>query len=224
MFNWSPCRNGAELERAPAVLLHVPREAPWGVQEARLLHRRWGLHGLRERGRLLRHRGRGEGRMFVNYKSKNLSVNFVDNLWSGEGNIMAVGEEYNVGKSERGFSNIIFPVILRLLARISSGEEGKGTEIMGKKIEIKKWIGEEYQAVRNDIPPWFRLNLPLCWIPRTTYPSSRTSCWTDSRTGWTASSKGQPIGTGHRQTSNLNRLKMTKCLRYFQAEIGWFIE
>ena len=31
------------------------------------------------------------------------------------------GEEYNVEKRERG-SNIIFPIILRLLERISSGE------------------------------------------------------------------------------------------------------
>ena len=30
------------------------------------------------------------------------------------------GEEYNVEKSERG-NNIIFPIILRLLGRISSG-------------------------------------------------------------------------------------------------------
>ena len=35
-------------------------------------------------------------------------------------------------------SKIIFPTSLRLLGRISSGEEGKGTEIWGKKIIIKK--------------------------------------------------------------------------------------
>ena len=33
-------------------------------------------------------------------------------------------------------SNIIFPLILRLLGRISSGEEGKRMEIAGKKIKI----------------------------------------------------------------------------------------
>ena len=47
------------------------------------------------------------------------------------------GEKHNVEKRERG-SNIIFPLILGLLRRISSREEGKGTEILWKKIEIKK--------------------------------------------------------------------------------------
>ena len=56
-------------------------------------------------------------------------------LLGGKGNIMAV-EKNNMEKRARG-SNIIFPVILRLLGRISSGEEGKGTEILGMKIEIK---------------------------------------------------------------------------------------
>ena len=44
-------------------------------------------------------------------------------------------EEYNVEKRDRG-SNIILPVLLRLLGRISNGERGKGTEIMSKKIKI----------------------------------------------------------------------------------------
>ena len=47
------------------------------------------------------------------------------------------GEENIVVKRER-VSNIIFPIILRLLGKISSGEEGKGTEITGKKIKIKQ--------------------------------------------------------------------------------------
>ena len=37
-------------------------------------------------------------------------------------------EEYNKEKRERG-SNMIFPLILRLLGRISGGAEGKGKEI-----------------------------------------------------------------------------------------------
>ena len=44
------------------------------------------------------------------------------------------GEEYNMEKIKRG-SNIIFPIILRLLGRISSWEGGKRTEILGKKIK-----------------------------------------------------------------------------------------
>ena len=35
------------------------------------------------------------------------------------------GEEYNVEKRKIG-SNIIYPIIIRLLGRISSEEEGKG--------------------------------------------------------------------------------------------------
>ena len=52
-----------------------------------------------------------------------------------EGNIMAVEKNITWEKRERG-SNIIFPIILRLLGRISSGEEVKWTEILGKKIKI----------------------------------------------------------------------------------------
>ena len=47
------------------------------------------------------------------------------------------GEEYYGEKRER-VSNIIFPIILRLLKRISSWEEGKGTDILGKKFKIEK--------------------------------------------------------------------------------------
>ena len=46
--------------------------------------------------------------------------------------ISCCGEEYTVQKRERG-SNIIFPIILRLLGRISSVEERKGTEIFWGK-------------------------------------------------------------------------------------------
>ena len=42
-------------------------------------------------------------------------------------------EEYNVEKRNRG-SNIIFPIISRLLGRISSGEVRKEAEFLGKKI------------------------------------------------------------------------------------------
>ena len=41
-------------------------------------------------------------------------------------------------KKERGRSNIIFPIILGLLGRISSWEKGKGTEVSWKKVKIKK--------------------------------------------------------------------------------------
>ena len=59
------------------------------------------------------------------------------------------GEEFNEDKRERG-SNIIFSFILRLLRRISSGEQEKRTEISGKKMKIKKMgIGEKYKVVRN---------------------------------------------------------------------------
>ena len=41
---------------------------------------------------------------------------------------------------------MICSVILRLQGRLSSGEEGKGTEICGKKIKyFKNEDGEEYQ-------------------------------------------------------------------------------
>ena len=47
---------------------------------------------------------------------------------------MALGKNITCNR-ERGSNNIL-PVILRLLGRISSGEEGKATEILGKKIKI----------------------------------------------------------------------------------------
>jgi len=64
------------------------------------------------------------------------------------------GEEYYIEIRERG-SNIIFPIILRLLGRISSGEDGKKTGILGKKINIIiNGVGEEYQVVGNFIHPF----------------------------------------------------------------------
>ena len=55
------------------------------------------------------------------------------------------------GKKERG-SNIIFPLIFRLLERISSEE--KGAEIFGRKPRFKKNRGgEEYQVVANLYTP-----------------------------------------------------------------------
>ena len=56
------------------------------------------------------------------------------------------GEEYNLEKREKG-RNIIFPIVFRLLGRISSGEEGKETEMFGKKIKIlwnERGTGEAY--------------------------------------------------------------------------------
>ena len=43
--------------------------------------------------------------------------------------------EKNIERRERE-SNIIFPIILRLLGRKSIEEKGKGMEISGKKIKI----------------------------------------------------------------------------------------
>ena len=76
------------------------------------------------------------------------------------------GEEYNVEKRKRG-SIIIFPIISRLLGRILSGEEGKGTEIPGKR--IKMGIGNNKNVVGNLIRP--RLNhLDLgSWVVGTLY-------------------------------------------------------
>ena len=50
---------------------------------------------------------------------------------------MAVGKNIG-GKKGKGnaICNIIVPIILRLLERLLSGEEGKGSEISGKKIKI----------------------------------------------------------------------------------------
>ena len=48
-------------------------------------------------------------------------------------------EEYNMEKRER-VRNIIFPIILRLLGRISSGGKGKETEISGLKIKLRKEV------------------------------------------------------------------------------------
>ena len=51
------------------------------------------------------------------------------------------GAEYNVVKREKG-SNIIFPIILRLLGRISSGEEGMGDgNFWEENQDLKKWGG-----------------------------------------------------------------------------------
>ena len=45
------------------------------------------------------------------------------------------GDECNVFKREKG-SKIIFPIIIKLFERILSWEEGKGAEMLGKKIKI----------------------------------------------------------------------------------------
>ena len=45
-------------------------------------------------------------------------------------------EEYNGGGGKERGSNFICPFIFSLFGRISSGEEGKATEIMGNKIKI----------------------------------------------------------------------------------------
>ena len=47
------------------------------------------------------------------------------------------GEEYIVDKRKRG-SKIIFPIILRLYERISSGEEGRRGNIWEENQDLKK--------------------------------------------------------------------------------------
>ena len=77
-------------------------------------------------------------------------------LWRGEGNTIAVGK--NITWKKRG-SNIIFPFIIRLLGRISSGEEGKGTEILGiKKLNLKKGGMERISSCR-ELYPLLYLNI-----------------------------------------------------------------
>ena len=63
-------------------------------------------------------------------------------------------EAYNVEKRERR-SNIIFPLILRLLGRLSSVERGgRGRTFLGRLSRFKiNGGGEEYQVVGNFIHP-----------------------------------------------------------------------
>ena len=61
---------------------------------------------------------------------------------------MVVGKKNSVGKRERG-SNIIFPTILSLLGRISSGE--KDGNFWGKNQVLINGGEEEYQVVGNFI-------------------------------------------------------------------------
>ena len=101
---------------------------------------------------------------------------------------MSAGEEYQVeGKGiwwrwgrilcgKKG-SKIIFPIKLRLLGRISSGEDGKGTAILGKKIKIFEKLGW------GRISSGMELNTPLLvwytlWF--------RWWCWTRPTTSRTA--------------------------------------
>ena len=70
---------------------------------------------------------------------------------------MAAGKEYNVEKRERG-SHIIFPVILRLLGKISGGEDGKGTVSLRKKIKIEqKWGWGRTSSITLYTPALFTL-------------------------------------------------------------------
>ena len=56
------------------------------------------------------------------------------------------GEEYNLEKREKG-RNIILPIVFKLLGRISSGEEGKRTEMLGKKIKILPPFDKNYRLL-----------------------------------------------------------------------------
>ena len=84
----------------------------------------------------------------INQASKG-SLNQLINNMHGVGKfIQSFGEDHQVVKSEKeyhGFCDVekrergsifIFPIILRQLRRLSSGEEEQGTEILGKKIKI----------------------------------------------------------------------------------------
>ena len=73
------------------------------------------------------------------------------------------GEEYNWGKRKKG-SNIIFPIILRLLGRISSEEEGKGTKILGKKIKILTNGGGECRELYTPLKDREGAGIPADWI------------------------------------------------------------
>ena len=55
------------------------------------------------------------------------------------------GKEYNMEKRERG-SNIIFPIILRLLGRISSGEKGRKRKFWGRKSRFNKRSGKNIKV------------------------------------------------------------------------------
>ena len=61
-----------------------------------------------------------------------------NHVWKRRRSYQGCVEEYNVEKREMG-SNILFPVTLRLLGRISSREEGKGIIIQKK---IKNGVGK----------------------------------------------------------------------------------
>ena len=53
-------------------------------------------------------------------------------------------------------SNIILPIILRLLGRILSEEKGKRRKFRGRKSRFKtQWGGGEYQVVENFIRPYY---------------------------------------------------------------------
>ena len=47
------------------------------------------------------------------------------------------GKEYNVEKNGKEESNIIFPMILSLLGRISSGKKGRDRKLGGRKSRFK---------------------------------------------------------------------------------------
>ena len=69
------------------------------------------------------------------------------------GTTLAVGKNITWKKGERE-SNIILPIILRLLGRLSSGTKRKGDENFGEENQgLKNGGGEEYQVVGNFIHP-----------------------------------------------------------------------
>ena len=63
------------------------------------------------------------------------------------------GEEYNMKKRERG-RKIIFPVIYRLLGRISSEKKGKWSEFWGRKSRfLKLGVGKNIKLYGNLYTP-----------------------------------------------------------------------
>ena len=104
----------------------------------------------------------------MKYKKKIQIQGFIKFLIPGGGEfIKSVGKNFKniMCKERQRGRNIIFPIILRLLGRISSWEEGKGKKILGKKIKIvTKWGGEEYQVTFYNPDQKRSNNEKLCYI------------------------------------------------------------
>ena len=86
----------------------------------------------------------------VHYKTGVHNVPYYPSPWGrkficwGEYQFLKREREYHVcGKEnyvEKSWGNITFPLMLRLLGRISGGEAGKEKEICRRKSRLKKWV------------------------------------------------------------------------------------